>query len=184
MILTLVKDPVLSIFLVFFSEIPAIQIGGAFIVSLLFFILEYKYQPSKLISENRRNTISMGIYTVTNFFFLGLHFMEKSISKPTREYLFGIPLIVLVSLLIISNYWISLSETIQNLKKKCAKKGEKANKDDISKIDKTAENSTSQQGDLMNNTGSGLSKYDNQAGLAKSVEVPGISGVKLQNDLG
>jgi len=124
----------------------------------------------------------MGIYTVTNFFFLGLHLMEKSISKPTREYLFGIPLIVFVSLLIISNYWISLSETIQNLKKKCAKKGQKVN-EDISKIDKTAKNSTSQQCDLMNSTGSGLNNYGNQSGLAKSVAVPGISAVKLQNDL-
>lgn len=52
MILTLVKDPILSIFLVLFSEIPAVQIGGAFVVSLIFFILEYRFKPSKLEHEN------------------------------------------------------------------------------------------------------------------------------------
>ena len=122
MILTLVKDPLLSVFLVFLSEIPAVQIGGAFVISLLFFLLEYIYKPSKLDSENKRNTISMGIYTLTNLFFLGLHFIGEGSSKATREYFFGIPLIILVSSLIISNYYISLSVTIKALKEKCSKK--------------------------------------------------------------
>lgn len=141
MILNLLKDPVLSIFLVLFSETPAIQIGGAFIVSLAFFILELKFQPSKLPSENQRNTISFGIYTLTNFFFLVLYFTEKSISKSLKENAIGIPLILLVSALIISNYYISMRDTIQGIKKRCSKKKESETQKEKSKIDKLEDDS-------------------------------------------
>lgn len=112
-ILNLIKDPLLSIFLVFFSEIPFLQIGGAFIITSTFFFLELIYKPSKIRGENTRNIISNGIYMITNFIFLVLYCIDGKISPANKELFIGLPLIASVVFLIFSTYYISLRETIR-----------------------------------------------------------------------
>lgn len=124
----------------------------------------------------------MGIYTLTNLFFLGLYFTQESASKGLREYFFGVSLIVLVSLLIISNYYISMKVTIKSIKEKCSKK-DKNSQEDVSKIDKIGQDST------LGNSTVKLAKDPTNAlektgKAAKAVGVAGLSGVRLQKDLG
>lgn len=121
-ILNLIKDPILAFFLVFCSETPTLQIGGAFVITLIYFLLEAIYRPSIKPGENVRNIISNGIYTLTNFMFLCLHFTEGSISLENKEYFIGVPLIISVTLLILSNYIISMKESVEGIKKRCNKK--------------------------------------------------------------
>jgi hypothetical protein len=121
LILNMIKDPILAVILVFFSEYPGIQIGGAFVITLLFFFLEFFDRPSLDKAENVRNMISNGIYALINLIFFILHLTEGSISESVKENFIGWPLIASVTLLIVSNYYISMREAWRGLKKKCKK---------------------------------------------------------------
>ena len=80
-VLNLIKDPILAVFLVFCSKSPMVQIGAAFVITFLFFMLEVKYRPSNISAENTRNMISNGIYALTNLLFLILYVTEGKITK-------------------------------------------------------------------------------------------------------
>jgi len=76
----LIKDPILAVFLVFSSKTPLIQVGMAFVITTMFFLLELVYKPSNIRSENLRNIISNGIYALTSLVFLFLHLTEGKIT--------------------------------------------------------------------------------------------------------
>lgn len=118
MILNMIKEPIIGLFLVFFYRVPYIQIGGAFFITALFFILEVVYKPRKKMAENVRNILSNGIYALTNLIFLLLYFFNDQMSEEMTELFIGWPLIVSVSLLILSNYYISMSAAYRNLRAK------------------------------------------------------------------
>lgn len=81
LVLNLIKDPILGLFLVFFSEIPTLQIGGAFVITSVYFALEVYHKPSTLKDENTRNILSNGIYAATNLMFLILHLTEGKLTQ-------------------------------------------------------------------------------------------------------
>ena len=72
--------------------------------------------------ENVRNIVSLGIYSLCTLFFLILVFVQETLSEDKKELFIGWPLIVLVSLLILSNYVISMIDTIKAMKKRCKRK--------------------------------------------------------------
>lgn len=110
-----------------------------FLITLLYFLLEVLYKPSVKKGENARNIISNGIYTLTNLLFLVLHFSEGKITLENKELFIGWPLIISVSILIISNYYISTKKSMYDVKKRCkslkknkiAQKNAKCNKSHI-----------------------------------------------------
>lgn len=122
MILNLVKDPFLAFFLVYFSKNGAAQIGLVFAVLFGYFFIELRTLPMLKKSENARNLISMGIYSLATLFFLILVFLDSSLGKEDKEKYIGLPLIVLVSLLIISNYVISMMDTVKSIRRRCTTK--------------------------------------------------------------
>lgn len=125
MILNLVKDPFLALFLVYASKAPLLQIGVSFLIMLVFFIAEVKTSPMLEKKENWRNYVSSGVYTVTILIFLIQVIIEDSLSVSQKEFYLGIPLIVSVSLLILSNYIISTIDTIKAIRKRCRVKKSK-----------------------------------------------------------
>lgn len=128
MALNLLKDPIISIFLVFSSKNPFIQTGSVLVIMFTYFFLEIKDRPNKEMKENVRNIISLGVYTIAITLFLILAFQKNNISESTREKLIGIPLIILFSILIVSNYIISTYDTIIRCRNRCKAKPEDSNK--------------------------------------------------------
>lgn len=124
MAVNLLKDPVISVFLVFASKVSLVQTGSVLVIMSLYFFLEMKDRPRLQVKENIRNMISLGVYTLAITFFLVLAFRKDDISEFTREKVIGIPLIILFSILILSNYVISTYETIMRCRQRCKKKPE------------------------------------------------------------
>jgi hypothetical protein len=124
-VLNLIKDPFLAFFLVFMSKNPGIQVGSSLLIMGGYFLTELIKKPMKSKKENARNQISLGVYTVSIMFFFGLVVTDGKITKKQNELYIGYPLIACVSVLIISNYVISMMDTCKGIKKRCkVKKGQ------------------------------------------------------------
>lgn len=121
-VMNLLKDPVLAVFLVFCSKVPLLQISAAVIITGMFFFFEAKYLPSLKKEENFKNIVSSAIYMLTNLMFLVLHFTEGNLTEAQKDGFIGWPLIVLIILLIGTNYSISVRAAYLGIKKRCQKK--------------------------------------------------------------
>jgi L-asparagine transporter-like permease len=93
-----------------------------FITIAAYFMIELRTMPMLKKKENARNLISLGIYSSSTLFFLILVFLQETISDENKESYIGIPLIILVSCLILSNYVISMMDTVKSIRKRCTTK--------------------------------------------------------------
>lgn len=152
-ILNLIKDPILAFFLVFFSKKPTIQIGAAFLITTVYFLLELMYKPSLSKTENFRNLMSNGIYALTNFIFLLLHLTEGKISSYQKENYIGWPLIGSVVMLILSNYVISMRGVVTTVKRRCKDINNKISQKNRVKLE--GENTTSSDESMIQSLNSG-----------------------------
>jgi Sec-independent protein translocase protein TatA len=124
-ILNLLKDPVIAFCLVFFSKIPYLQIGSTLVILFVFFLAEVTSKPLLKKTDNWRNIVSLGIYSVICVLFLILLSRQESMEMSKKEKYFGWPLIILVSALMVFNFGLTLPETYRNIKARiqsCKKK--------------------------------------------------------------
>lgn len=117
-ILNMLKDPVLGFALVFFYNSPLMQVGCAFFITLAYFLMEAIYKPDINKMENNKNILSFSVYTGCNTMFLILIFIGGGLTTDQNNKFIGWPLIFLVSVLILFNYFTSMREVYLVLKKK------------------------------------------------------------------
>lgn len=118
LILNMLKDPVLGFALVFFYDTPILQVGTAFFITVVYFLMEVICKPSINNWENKKNILSFAMYSVSNGIFLTLILIGSSLSLNKKDLIFGWSLVVCNTTLILFNYVCSFRETYLMLKKK------------------------------------------------------------------
>jgi hypothetical protein len=107
------------------------------LICLCYFLLEAIHKPCHNNLENNKNILSFGVYTVCNLMFLILIFVGDGMLNKEKDTYIGWPLVVLVTILILYNYYKSLVEVSQSIKKMCKKKKKSLQENEKAKDDET-----------------------------------------------
>lgn len=100
LILNMLRDPVLSFGLIFFYDIPVLQIGASLVIMLVYLILEITYRPLSGKNEQMLSIFDLSVYTLAQVLFIILAFVGDIANTGAKNIFFGYPLIVLLCLLI------------------------------------------------------------------------------------
>ena len=108
LILNLIKDAFVAMVLVFFSTNGFFQVGLVLVVMAVF--LGYQLFTSPFISAESQVTAVIGFvsYTGIMVFFMALVMTGKNMSTNIKEYLVGLPLIILTSALIVRVFFVNI----------------------------------------------------------------------------
>lgn len=133
----MLRDPLLSVWLVVFMNIPIIQVLGPFLLILVYLSLEVYYLPQDSIKDTSIEIFNQVVYTLSNFIFLVNSFNIIG-SEKVRDLLLGWPSAFLLVLLMAVNMgvgivfgFISLIQMIKNLFKRKNKKNKVVSQDTI-----------------------------------------------------
>lgn len=113
--ITMLRDPLLSFWLVFLNKYPSIQVSGITLIVLVFFTLECIYHPLTPHIPKFFALFNPFIYTILNLFYIYLSFTsplsnsESSSSPETLGWLIIAFLVLLMSLNVLVSFLTSLS---------------------------------------------------------------------------
>lgn len=122
LILNLIKDAVVALILVFMSNNGFLQVGLVLILMAVF--LGYQLYTSPFVSPESQMTAVIGFvaYTGIMLFFMTLVIGSKKMSVDIREYLIGLPLIILTSTIILRVFFVNIRNSIRSVRKCLSKK--------------------------------------------------------------
>lgn len=109
----MLRDPILTAFILFFSEIPILQVCSVTLIIGFYLSLEIIYRPEKSMVLQIIQIFNLSIYTTVNLFLLVLS--SNKISVDAAYIYIGYPIIGLIGLLMTLNIAYSLINSIYSI---------------------------------------------------------------------
>jgi hypothetical protein len=92
-----IRDPILALFMIFFHDIPILQVSSVVLVFLASAIMDTKHKPFLEKNMNLMMIIVGWIFVVINLGFCFLAFLNSQLEAKTRHTVFGNVLIFTIA---------------------------------------------------------------------------------------